>query len=97
MTIMKMKVATTPDISMESRRKEIHQRLSFIGRFQESISPELQKWKDLEQEKIKLRQELKKYPRAGFAPKKNRKTDPRNLKKGVNQLSNGIYNHYFKR
>lgn len=82
---------------MESIRKEIHQKLAYIGRYMDGISPTILKYKELEQEKYKLRQELKKYPKAEFAPKAAQKTSATNKKKYVNTLSNGIYNHYYKK
>ncbi len=39
--------------------KGIRETLSYIGRYQSSISPKLMKWKELEIEKNKLRKRLK--------------------------------------
>ena len=42
--------------------KAIGEELSFIGRYMTGISPKLQKWKDLDERKAKLRNRLKQLP-----------------------------------
>ena len=74
--------------------KLIHEELAFIGRYMDSISPNLSKYAELARRKEILRQQLKMYPRKEHAPKKNAKE--RRSMFGVNTVANRIYQHYYK-
>lgn len=43
---------------MEKESKEVREHLSFIGRYMESISPKLEKYKELAKQKTELRKKL---------------------------------------
>lgn len=82
-------------LDVEREIKAIHEELSFIGRYQSSISPKLSKWQELEKRKQFLREELKKFPRKAYNPKKMEKPN-RGSMHGVNNVSNIVYQHYYK-
>lgn len=58
-----------------NRAKEIREKLAFIGRYMDSISPKLSKYQELEKEKELLRKELKTLGdnTSGVNPEKKKK------------------------
>ena len=93
------KKAIIPVLDVERRRKEIHQKLAYIGRMTDgrALGVESSLYKKMIQEREDLRQELKKYPRLGDNPKKIVKKTLEDKRWGVNTVSNIIYNHYYKK
>lgn len=52
-------VKESPESSLRREVKFIRERLAYIGRYMQGISPKLQRYQELEKEKTELRRKLK--------------------------------------